>query len=429
MESIAFGVFQWVAFAFLALMLFLALFEPPLPYRMSAAPSCSPDSEEFLRMLAALTGGQIHRECSVEVLANGEVYYEAELEAIRAARHSINLEAYIFKKGEVTRRFVDALAERARHGVKVNLVLDAVGSFATWTHYFKDLTAAGGRVFFYHPIRWHTLPRINNRTHRELLIVDGTVGFLGGAGFGDHWLLPYGRGKKKGRWRDSMFRVEGEAVRDLQSTFAENFLETAGELLSDPSYFPPAAPAGAIVSLVVRGTPSAGRSSRNRMLFQTLIASARKSIQISSPYFLPDRSARAELARAIRDRGVEVTVVTPGRHTDHVITRMTSRRLYGSLLRAGARIYEYQAAMIHAKILIVDGVWSVVGSSNFDYRSFGLNDEVNLAGRDAGLARRLAEDFAADLADSRLQTYRRWYRRPLFERADAWVGALLERQQ
>lgn len=432
MESIAFIVVQWIAIAFLGLMLFLALFEPPLPYRLTAPPQSPPDGEEFLRMLGALTGSEVHRHCSVEVLTNGEAYYEAELAAIRQAQHSVNLEAYIFQKGEVTRRFLEALTERARQGVKVDLVLDAVGSFATWSGTFRDLTAAGGRVFFYHPIRWHTLPRINNRTHRELLIVDGRVGFLGGAGFADHWLLPHGRKKKKRRWRDTMFRVEGEAVRDLQSTFAENLLETAGELLTEAHYFPslPAAPAEAeTVSLVVRGTPSTGRSSRNRMLFQTLIASARASIQITSPYFLPDRSARAELVRAIRERGVEVTVVTPGRHADHLITRMTSRRLYGSLLRAGARIYEYQPAMIHTKVLIVDGIWSVVGSSNFDYRSFGLNDEVNLAARDPRLARRLAEDFAADLAQSRLQTYRRWYRRPLFDRAWEWLGALLERQQ
>jgi cardiolipin synthase A/B len=432
MESIAFIVVQWIAIAFLGLMLFLALFEPPLPYRLTAPPQSAPDSDEFLRMLGALAGAEVHRHCTVEVLANGEVYYEAELAAIKEARHSINLEAYIFKKGEVARRFLEALAERARHGVKVNLVLDAVGSFATWSGTFSDLLAAGGRVFFYHPIRWHTLPRINNRTHRELLIVDGRVGFLGGAGFADHWLLPHGRGKKKRRWRDAMFRVEGEAVRDLQSTFAENFLETAGELLTEAHYFPQLAappPGAETVSLVIRGTPSAGRSSRNRMLFQTLIASARTSIQITSPYFLPDRSARAELVRAMRERGVEVTVVTPGPHADHRITRMTSRRLYGQLLRAGARIYEYQPAMIHTKVLIVDGLWSVVGSSNFDYRSFGLNDEVNLAARDPRLALRLAEDFAADLAQGRLQTYRRWYRRPLFDRAWEWVGALLERQQ
>lgn len=428
MES-AFIVVQWIAIAFLCLMLVLALFEPPLPYGVGAAPEGGPESDEFLRVLAALTGAQVHRRCTVEVLTNGEAYYEAELEAIRRAQHSVNVEAYIFQKGEVTRRFLEALTERARAGVQVNLVIDAVGSFATWNGYFNELRTAGGRILFYHPIRWYTLPRINNRTHRELLIVDGTVGFLGGAGFADHWLLPNGRGKKRPRWRDTMFRVQGEAVLDMQSTFAENFLETAGEMLCDARYFPACDADGESLALVVRGTPSAGRSSRNRMLFQALIASARKSIQITSPYFLPDRSARAELRRAIRKRGVEVTIVTPGRHTDHLLTRVTSRRLYGSLLRAGARIYEYQPTMIHTKTMIVDGLWSVVGSSNFDYRSFGINDEVNLAARDAGIAERLAEDFAADLAESRLQTYRRWYRRPLFERAYEWVGALLERQQ
>jgi cardiolipin synthase len=420
---------QWIAIAFLSLMLFLAFFEPPLPYRVSAPPSHGPETEEFLRMLAALTGAQVQRRCRVEVLSNGENFYEAELTAIRAAEHSVNLEAYIFKKGEVTRQFLEALTERALAGVQVNMVLDAVGCLATWHGTFDTLRRAGGRVFFYHPIRWHTLPRINNRTHRELVIVDGKVAFVGGAGFADHWLLPHGRRRRQRRWRDTMFRVEGEAVLDLQSTFAENFLETAGEMLADARYFPRVEEAGDTLAMVVRGTPSAGRSSRIRLLFQALIASSRKSIQITSPYFLPDRSARAELRRAIRQRGVEVTVVTPGRHTDHLITRVTSRRLYGSLLRAGARIYEYQPAMIHAKMMVVDGLWSVVGSSNFDYRSFGINDEVNLATRDAGLAQRLLEDFAADLSDSRLQTYRRWYRRPLFEKAYEWLGALLERQQ
>jgi cardiolipin synthase len=429
MVESALVVVQWIAIAFLSLMLFLALFEPALPYRVGAAPSHDPETDAFLRMLAALSGAQVQRRSRVEVLTNGEVYYQAELEAIRRAEHSVNLEAYIFQKGEVARRFLEALTERARAGVQVNLVLDALGSFATWRGTFRELLAAGGRVFFYHPIRWHTLPRINNRTHRELIVIDGRVAFLGGAGFADHWLLPHGRRRRKPRWRDTMVRVEGEAVLDLQSTFAENFLETAGEMLADARYFPSVEPAGDTLAMVVRGTPSAGRSSRNRMLFQALIASARKSIQITSPYFLPDRSARAELRRAIRERGVEVTIVAPGLHTDHLLTRTTSRRLYGQLMRAGARIYEYQPTMNHTKSMIVDGLWSVVGSSNFDFRSFGINDEVNLAVRDAAIAQRLAEDFADDLADSRLQTYRRWYRRPLFERAYEWLGALLERQQ
>ena len=422
-------VVQWTAIAFLSLMLFLALFEPPLPYGYGEPPSHGPESEEFLRVLGALSGGQVHRRCTVTPFTNGESFYEAELQAIREAQVSVNLEAYIFEKGEVTRRFLDVLTERARAGVKVNLVLDAVGSLATWHGYFNALRTAGGRVFFYHPIRWHTLPRINNRTHRELIVVDGLVAFLGGAGFADHWLFDTGRRQKSRRWRDSMFRVEGEAVLDLQSTFAENFLETAGEMLSDATYFPCCEGKGETVALVVRGTPSAGRSSRTRMLFQALIACAQKSIQITSPYFLPDRSARAELIRAMRERGVEVTILMPGRHTDHVITRVTSRRLSAPLMRAGARVYEYLPAMVHNKTMIVDGLWSVVGSSNFDYRSFGINDEVNLAARDPLLAERLGDDFATDLSHSRLLTYRRWYRRGLFERAYEWVGWLLERQQ
>src|SRR6185503_17877702 len=198
-----------------------------------------------------------------------------------------------------------------------------------------------------------TLPRINNRTHRELVIVDGRVGFLGGAGFADHWLLP--KGRRRIRWRDTMFRVQGPAVRDLQSTFAENWLETSGELLVKASYFPPNEPCGPTTGLVVRSTPSAGRSTRNRMLYQTLLASAQKSIHITSPYFLPDRSARAELARAVQERQVDVKVIVPGKHIDHLLTRRSSRRLFGELLRSGVKIHEYEPTMIHTKSLIVDG--------------------------------------------------------------------------
>jgi cardiolipin synthase len=165
------------------------------------------------------------------------------------------------------------------------------------------------------------------------------------------------------------------------------------------------------------------------MLFQTLVASARKSIYITTPYFLPDKSAREEVVRAIKERGVEVKIVTPGKHSDHLLTRTSSRRLYGDLLKAGAQIYEYKPAMIHAKVMIVDGIWSVVGSTNFDNRSFGLNDEVNLAGFDQGLAMRLQEDFARDMAESHAVTYDEWRRRSIFERAHEWLGWVLERQQ
>ena len=412
--------------AVVAFMLVLALFTPGIPYKVSGAGSLDLDSRGFLRTVEAITDAQVRRSSAVEVLTNGEVYFEAELEAIARAEHSVNLEAYIFQRGEVAERFVRALAERARAGVEVRLVLDAVGSFASWQSYFKELTEAGGRVEWYHPLRWHTWPRFNNRTHRELIIVDGRVGFVGGSGVADHWLKPQ---KGRRRWRDTMFRVEGDLVLGLQATFVENWLEASGEVLSGEDFFPALADVeGGTSAFVVNSSPGSGGSTRARILYQTLLAAARESVQITTPYFLPDRSARREMVRAL-GRGVRIEIVTPGVHSDHLLTRTSSRRLYGDLLKAGARVYEYSPGMIHAKTMVIDGAWSVVGTTNFDNRSFGLNDEVNIAALDHKLAARVAEDFARDRAESREMSYEQWRGRPLWERAYEQLGRLLERQQ
>jgi cardiolipin synthase len=426
MDSTAFLVIALIAILMQSFMLFLALFEPGLDYKIKTPPPEPLESEDFLRILEATTDAKAQPRTSVEVLTNADVYYEAELQAIRAAKHSVNLEAYIFQKGEVARRFVEALTERARAGIEVRMVLDAIGSFATWNSYFKELRAAGGRVHWYHPFRWDTLSRINNRTHREIIVVDGRVGFLGGSGFADHWLLGDERNPP---WRDTMFRVEGGAVASLQGAFVENWLEASGEILTDKEFFPFCEAASRMTALVVDSSPSMGRSTRARILYQTLLASARKHILITTPYFLPDRSARAEMVRAIRERNVEVKIIVPGGHSDHLLTRRSSRRLFGDLLRAGAEIYEYAPAMIHTKTMVIDDVWSVVGSTNFDNRSFGLNDEVNLAAYDEKLAARLIEDFTRDLAQSRAVSYEEWRHRSIFERMYEWVGWLLERQQ
>jgi cardiolipin synthase A/B len=226
-----------------------------------------------------------------------------------------------------------------------------------------------------------------------------------------------------------MFRVEGDAVLDLQSTFVENWLEASGEVIAGANYFPSSSPAGSAHALVVDSSPSVGESTRARFLFQTLIASAQRRIHISTPYFLPDRSARAEMIKAVKERGVEIKILAPGKKADHILTRTSSRRLYGPLLRAGAQVFEYLPSMMHAKIMIIDDCWSVVGSTNFDNRSFGLNDEVNLAALDRELAARLEEDFAADIAQSSAVTYEEWKRRSLFERAHEWLGWVIERQQ
>jgi cardiolipin synthase A/B len=426
MDSTWFQVLAIIAIGFLSLMLLLALFEPYLEYKIIKHLDVPLDSEDFFCIVAALTDAQIHHHNRVEVLTNGEVYYEAELEAISKAKHHVNIEAYIFQRGEIARRFADALTERARAGVQVNMILDAIGSFATWNAYFKELIEAGGRIAWYHPIRLQTLPRINNRTHREIIVIDGTLGFVGGAGIADHW---YKRTKGKPRWRDTMLRVEGGAVTSLQSTFAENWVEASGEILADKNYFPLNENIGHTSSIVVDSVPSTGRSTRARMLFQVLLASAGKSIHITTPYFLPDASVRKELVRAIKERGVEVKIVAPGKHMDHLLTRRSSRRLYGDILRAGGQIYEYDPGMIHVKCLIVDGIWSVVGSTNFDNRSFSINDEVNFAANDVTLAERLESDFARDLADSSLITYKKWGARSIFERLHEWLGSILERQQ
>lgn len=426
MDSTAFLVIAFLAIAIQAFIVFLALFGPGHRYRIRGAANFDLASSDYVRMLEALTDAKVHPKSRIEVLTNGESFYEAELDAIRGARHSINLEAYIFQRGELVRRFLDAMAERAHAGVQVNVVLDAIGSFATTRSYCKALLDAGGRLEYYHPLNWHAWPRINNRTHREVLIVDGEVGFVGGAGFADHWLTST---RRNPRWRDTMCRVTGDAVMGLQSTFSENWLEASGEILAGREYFPFCEVESDTVALVVNSTPSAGYSTRARVLFQTLLASARKSVEITTPYFLPDRSAREELIRAARDRGVHVRIVVPGKHHDHLLTRRSSRRLYGELLQAGIQIYEYQLAMIHHKCLVVDGLWSVVGTTNFDNRSFGLNDEVNVAALDRNLACRLNEDFDDDMAHSEQVTYEIWCRRSIFERCHEWLGWILERQQ
>jgi cardiolipin synthase len=426
MVSTSFIVIAYVAIIAMALLIIVALFDPGLGYKVSASLSHPNDSDDFVHMLEALVDAKANHVTELTVLTNGPTFYEAELEAILAAKRSVNLEAYIFQKGEIAQRFVNALTERARAGVTVNVVLDGVGSAGIRKSFFSDLKKAGGNVVWYNGLKWNKLPHYNNRTHRELLVVDGRIAFIGGAGVADHWF----KGKEKHpRWRDTMVKVEGDAVPHLQATFAENWLEACGEVLVGPDYFVRREGESKGDFLVVNSTPSGGGATRARMLFQVLLASATRTIHITTPYFLPDRSVIDELVRAVRERGVEVTVLVPGKRSDHMLTRSSSRHAYGKLLRAGASIYEYEPSMIHAKILLIDGIWGVVGSTNFDNRSFGINDEVNLAARDSHFAVRLQEDFAKDLANSRKVTYEEWKRRPVWTRAPELLGWVLERQQ
>jgi cardiolipin synthase A/B len=415
-----------VALVLVASSLIGGLIGPTPKYELTDRNGLPPnDSERFLQVVEALSDAQVNRSGTLEVLTNGPSFYPAELEAIRNATQSVNIEAYIFQKGKIAEQYVTALTERARAGVRVNLVLDGFGSMGTTKRYLAPLLEAGGKAGWYNGPRWHRLMHMDNRTHREMMIVDGRIGFIGGAGIADQW---YSGAKGNPRWRDSAVRIEGEAVCNLQATFAENWLAVSGEVLTGDRYFPSIINEHPLVAMVVNSTPTVGGGTRARILFQLLLASARESISITTPYFLPDKSLMSELCRAV-EHGLRVRILVPGRKSDHMLTRSTSRAGYGELLKAGAEVYEYQPSMIHAKVLCVDNLWVVVGSTNFDNRSFGINDEVNLAIRDANVAMRFENDMAFDLEQSRRITLQEWNHRPVTERATELMGMVFERQQ
>ena len=415
-----------IAILAISVLVLVGLFAPGLRYSLVNPVAVPIDSAAFLNELEPVVNSKITRNNQIEVIENGDHFYEAELDAMRQARHSINIEAYIFHKGKLTDEVLQVLTERARAGVHVNLVLDAAGSLSTRKSYFNALKEAGGKVDWYHRLRLHNWFIINNRTHREITLIDGSTAFVGGAGYADWWR--YGT-KSDPRWRDTMVRIRGDAVRAIQGTFLENYLEASGKILDGGDYFPPASPdPGKTTALVVTSTPSSGGSTRARVLFQTLIAGARKSIYITTPYFLPDRSMTDELVHAV-ERGVRVNVIVPGKHDDHALTRSSGRSAYGRLLKAGATVYEYEPSMIHAKIAVFDGAWSVVGSTNLDNRSFGINDEVNVAVLDPQIASRLTGDFEQDTGQSKKVTLEEWQRRPLSERLMEMVGWIFEREQ
>ncbi|HEY2012986.1 MAG TPA: phospholipase D-like domain-containing protein [Bryobacteraceae bacterium] len=420
------AILSLIALTFQSSLLLISLFESPLPYAIGDPGKEALDSPEFMRVLAAVTGGWTAEGNSVEVLTNGDRFYPAELAAIKAATRFIHIECYIFQKGRVTDEILQALEERAQAGVEVRLVIDAIGSTAFRDSRFTTLRNAGGRVAWYHRVRWYSWPRANNRTHRELAIMDGTTGFAGGAGFADQWRYAVGHDPQ---WRDTMIQVEGSAVTGLEATFSENWLEASGEMLVAPKYYPEQGRRGQIKALVVTSSPTSGRSAEARVLLQTLIAKAARSIHITNPYFLPDQNLRRELVKAVRDRGVDVTILVPGAKADHLLTRRSSRALYGDLLEGGARIFEYKPAMIHAKIALLDGIWAVAGSTNFDSRSFGLNDELNVAMEDAEVTRRFEQDFQNDLKSSSPVSYTEWKRRPIWEKLQERLGWLLENEE
>ncbi len=365
----------------------------------------------FFPTLEAYTSAPIVGGNRVDVLLNGEQIFPAMLEAIRSARATITYAQYYYEDGPVARDVAEALADRCRAGVEVSVLLDAFGTLNMPREYADLMERSGCRVVFFRPMGPFDWPRANYRNHRRILVVDGRVGFTGGSGVSRKWM---GNGRVENHWRETDVRVEGPAVEYLQGAFAENWLEATGIVLGGQAYFPrPVPPAGDVYAQVVRSSPAGGSFAMYTM-FLLAISSARRSIYITNPYFVPDDRMTDALIAAVR-RGVRVAVLVPG-PIDHNLVRQVSRAGFGRMLRAGVEIYEYRAALLHAKTMVIDGVWATVGSTNLDNRSFALNDELNLVVYHAGVARRLESVFAEDLAHSRRVEYRRWSRRGVVNR-------------
>jgi cardiolipin synthase A/B len=380
-------------------------------------------SDEFVATMAGATGVPLIEGNAFEVLDNGDAFYPRMLQDIAAAHATITIEAYIYWAGTMGMTFATALAERARAGVRVTILLDAVGSADIGDETLATLEQGGGQVAWYNPISWKTLGRFNNRTHRKSLIVDGVIAYTGGAGIADHW---QGQARNPEEWRDVNVRIEGPAAMPLQSGFAHNWQQATGELVSGDGYYPVVPSRGPHVLQVVLSSPESGASSV-RILYYLAIVCARRSILIANPYFVPDPVAIQTLVEA-QQRGVDVRIMVAGIHNDNWLARQNSIRLYGPLLQAGVEILEYNRTMLHHKVMIVDGIWATVGTTNFDSRSFAHNEESNVCVFSPEVAARMEATFMADVAACDRVNLAAWRRRGVLARAGQHLASLLEDQ-
>jgi len=374
---------------------------------------------QFPRTLGVLLGPVILPDNRFDVLLNGDEIFPAMLDAIRGAKRTITFETYIYWSGRIGDAFANALAERARAGVKVHVLLDWIGSAPMDERLLRNMEDAGVQVRRFHAPHWYTIDKLNNRTHRKILVVDGVVGFTGGVGIGDEWT---GHAQDPEHWRDTHFRAEGPVVAQMQAVFNDNWTRATGNVLHGQEYFPAIQPTGDARGQMFSSSPTGGSQSM-QLMYLLMINGAVRSIDLSSAYFLPDELARDTIVAAVR-RGVRVRVITPGRFTDAALVRRASRALWGDLLRAGVEIYEYEPTMYHCKVLVADGLLVSVGSTNFDDRSFRLNDEASLNIYDATFARQQVDIFEQDLARSRRISLEEWQSRPWAEKAWEHVAAL-----
>ncbi len=347
---------------------------------------------------------------SITPLTNGVEIFPAMLKDIRSAKNSICFETYIYWSGNIGQQFTEALVERANAGIAVHLILDWFGAYRIKKS-LQMLKESGAQVQIFHPPRWHTLSRLNNRTHRKLLIIDGLIGYTGGVGIADRW---QGNARNPTEWRDTHFRVQGPVVGHLQSSFVDNWIKTSSNVLHGKNYFPELHKQGSS-SAQGFSSSAAGGSDSAHLMFLFAIASAKKKILISSAYFIPDKLLINELIAA-RTRGVEIQIILPGHHTDAKPVQCASRACWGKLLQHGVKFFQFQPTMLHLKIMLIDQLWCTVGSMNFDYRSFHLNFESNLNFFDHELANKLEKQFEMDLAQSLEVKLQDWKNRPFIQK-------------
>jgi cardiolipin synthase len=410
-----------LAGAVIALLLFMLTHRRLTPY-LHLPLDDLPPLDDGLQTLAGLTGGAVLEGNRASVLQNGALF-PAMLADIEAALCTVHLETFVWTAGEVERQFVDKLCAKARQGVKVRLLMDALGGSSATRERLQELRDAGVELNQYCRPAWWNLRRFNHRTHRKVLIVDGAIGYTFGHGIADQWL---GDGEDADHWRDTAVRLEGPVASALQSVFMENWMEETHCVPAGDGCYPKPKKRGDVAAHVV-SSASEEVGSKVALLYTVAIASARKEVIIQNPYFAPDDGV-CELFEKMVKRGVAVHLMVPGKKTDSPFVRTAGSHLYQTLLESGVRVYEFEPTLLHQKVVIVDGVWSHIGSTNFDARSLALNEEVGVGILDEGIAAELKAAFNADLRRSSELQLERWRRRPLLARGYSWLAYQLHSQ-
>ncbi len=378
------------------------------------------DDPQFRRSMGVLLGPPIIEGNKVEVLLNGDQIFPSMLDAIRKAEKTITFETYIYWSESIGKEFSDALIERARAGVKVHVMLDFIGSIKMDEPAMDAMKAAGIKLERFHKPVWWKFTKLNNRTHRKVLIVDGKIGFTGGVGIADQWR---GAAQDSKHWRDTHFRVAGPVVGQMQAVFNDNWTKATGVVLDGEGYFPALSAQGGHAAQMFSSSPSGGSESMLLMYLMSITA-AKHTIHLSSSYFVPEELTIKALVAAAK-RGVKVRIITPGHHIDSDVVRAASRERWGDLLKAGIEIAEYQPTMFHVKALVVDSLMVSVGSTNFDNRSFSLNDEANLNVLDPAFAQQQVAIFEDDWKKAKVITHAAWEDRPLKEKFGGWLASLI----